>query len=138
MKPTALSLAPAGLLACLLAVPAQACALKAEDGRAVVGDGVQLAWQVVDASGADQSMLPSRHFSLLMRICPANAELQAVDASMPAHRHGMNYQPTLQRLGDGQWRADGLLFHMRGRWELRWDVRADGRSQSLRQAVELP
>lgn len=125
-------------LACLLTLPASACPLTAADGRLVAGDGVQLAWRVVDDGDTGQAISLSRHFSLLVRVCPADAKLQAVDASMPAHRHGMNYRPTLQRVGPGQWRADGLLFHMRGRWALRWDVQADGRTQSLQQAVELP
>ena len=40
-----------------------------------------------------------------------------VDAQMPAHRHGMNYRPTVKALGPGRWRAEGLLFHMAGQWE---------------------
>lgn len=62
-------------------------------------------------------------FRLLARLCPAegggpaaNARL-SVDATMPEHRHGMNYAPTLAQR-DGGLVADGLLFHMAGRWQL--------------------
>jgi cytochrome c peroxidase len=48
-----------------------------------------------------------------------------VDAHMPAHRHGMNYAPKVTALGPGRWRAEGLLFHMPGRWELVFVVDGD-------------
>ena len=41
-------------------------------------------------------------------------------------------------LADGRWRADGLLWHMSGRWELRFDVEVDGVRQRLRHPVQLP
>jgi len=40
-----------------------------------------------------------------------------VDAHMPEHRHGMNYKPEVKRLAPGRWRAEGLMFHMPGKWE---------------------
>lgn len=46
----------------------------------------------------------------------------AVDARMPAHNHGMNLQPRVTAVGAGSFRADGLLFHMPGTWELYVDV----------------
>ena len=48
-----------------------------------------------------------------------------LDAWMPAHRHGMNYRPKLSVIGPGQYRADGLLFHMPGRWELLFELAGD-------------
>lgn len=125
----------------LLAVPAvvaAACPPAAADGTLVSGSGVQAAWRVADAAGIGVS----EHFALFVRLCPATAELLAVDATMPAHRHGMNYRPALKPLGDGRWRVEGLLFHMPGQWELRLDVRLDarlnGQTQALRTTVELP
>jgi hypothetical protein len=47
-----------------------------------------------------------------------------VDADMPAHRHGMNYRTTVTALGDGRFRAEGLMFHMAGRWRLLFDLPA--------------
>ncbi|MFN0216978.1 MAG: FixH family protein [Saprospiraceae bacterium] len=42
-----------------------------------------------------------------------------VDASMPAHKHGMNTVPIVQP-GDapGSYVVQGMLFHMTGRWEI--------------------
>jgi len=71
-------------------------------------------------------------------LCPAAARLLRVDATMPEHRHGMNYRPSVQALGDGVWRVEGLLWHMAGRWELRLDVDAAGAVHTLRQSVTLP
>ena len=42
----------------------------------------------------------------------------AIDAQMPEHRHGMNYRPAVKRTGPGRWRAEGLMFHMPGKWQL--------------------
>jgi hypothetical protein len=124
-------------LAALLAVSrAIACPLSAADGTEVAGAGVQAAWRVAGPPGA--AIEPSRPFSLQVRLCPSTAELLAVDATMPAHRHGMNYRPSLHPLGDGRWRVDGLLFHMAGAWELTWDVRLGERRERLRQSVDLP
>jgi len=45
-----------------------------------------------------------------------------VDATMPEHGHGMNYRPTVTAMGKGRFRADGLLLHMPGRWQLSFAV----------------
>ena len=65
-------------------------------------------------------------FRLLARLCPAEGAGApaprvtrfTVDATMPEHRHGMNYAARLTET-DGGLIADGLLFHMAGRWQLR-------------------
>lgn len=71
-----------------------------------------------------------RHFSVEVALCPDAAgafpELLKVDATMPEHRHGMNYRPTLAATGPGRYRADGLLLHMPGRWEFAFELRAPG------------
>lgn len=67
-----------------------------------------------------------KHFSLDFAVCPrAGAgppDAVRVDAVMPEHRHGMNYRPVVVARGTGLYRADGLMFHMPGRWEIRFDV----------------
>ena len=42
-------------------------------------------------------------------------------ADMPAHGHGMNYQARIIPGADGNYRIQGLLFHMPGEWRLRID-----------------
>ncbi len=42
-----------------------------------------------------------------------------VSGSMPQHRHGLPTQPRVTaELGGGDYRLDGLRFHMRGYWEI--------------------
>ncbi len=55
-----------------------------------------------------------------------------IDADMPAHGHGMNTKPRLTSLGDGKWRAEGMLFHMPGEWELYVYV---GRDKAMERAA---
>lgn len=67
---------------------------------------------------------------------PAADEVR-VDAQMPEHRHGMNYRASVRSLGSGSYRADGLLFHMPGRWDLIFDVRRGNKVQRLSQALQV-
>jgi cytochrome c peroxidase len=50
---------------------------------------------------------------------------------MPEHRHGMNYAPAVKPLGPGRWRAEGLMFHMPGKWEFLFEVRGAGNTDRL-------
>jgi hypothetical protein len=76
-------------------------------------------------------------FVLRVSLCPANAQLLRVDATMPEHRHGMNYRPSIQATGPGQWRVEGLVWHMAGRWELKLDTTLAGAAHTLTQSVTL-
>jgi hypothetical protein len=77
-----------------------------------------------------------RHFSLRGVVC-GPGRLLRVDADMPAHRHGMNYRPSLDLQADGRFLAQGLMLHMPGRWRIRFELEADGRRQWLEQTVDL-
>jgi hypothetical protein len=62
-----------------------------------------------------------------------------IDAWMPAHFHGMLRRPEVIDLGGGHYRAKGMLFHMRGHWQLRFDLLDDnGRRTRATSDVELP
>lgn len=79
-------------------------------------------------------------FALLLNVCTKSgkpAELVAVDAKMPEHRHGMNYRPSIVAAQDGRYRAEGLVFHMPGRWELTFDVRAGEETERLTHDIIL-
>lgn len=78
----------------------------------------------------------SRHFGLRGVLC-GPARLLRVDADMPAHRHGMNYRPTLQWQEAGRFTAQGLMLHMPGRWRIRFEIETQGRRQWLDHTVEL-
>ena len=73
-----------------------------------------------------------RHFSVEAVVCatPPTQGLR-VDARMPEHRHGMNYRPTVAATGPGRYVAQGMMFHMPGRWQLVFDVQRGGRTERL-------
>jgi len=57
----------------------------------------------------------------------ANVDRFSVDATMPKHKHGMNYTPKIINNGNRRYSARGLLFHMPGLWRLEVAFRANGR-----------
>lgn len=76
-----------------------------------------------------------RAFAIEVQVCAkgqaATPNGLRVDAQMPAHRHGMNYRPTVVAEGGGRFRAEGMLFHMPGRWELIFDLDAPGMHERI-------
>jgi hypothetical protein len=82
-----------------------------------------------------------RHFALEMAVCPkagtAAPESVRVDAHMPEHRHGMNYKAQVVAAPGGRYKAEGLMFHMPGRWEILFDVRSGGKTDRLTQSIVL-
>jgi hypothetical protein len=82
-----------------------------------------------------------QHFPIDLAVCPrAGApppDSVRVDAHMPEHRHGMNYKPAVTAETAERYRADGMLFHMPGLWELVVEVRAPGRTERLTRSLEL-
>lgn len=60
-----------------------------------------------------------------------------VDARMPAHFHGMNRVARMVRGEGGSWKAEGLVFHMSGHWELYVDVTQGGRTERAQMDVDL-
>ena len=81
------------------------------------------------------------HFVVDLTVCPLGKASMPrtvrVDASMPEHRHGMNYKTTVVAKGAGRYRAEGLLFHMNGRWEIAFDVMTGNTTERITTAVEL-
>jgi hypothetical protein len=97
-------------------------------------DGVVVVFRTVPAS-----IELGRHFAVEAVLCAdAGAPtLTRVDATMPEHRHGMNYRPTLAPKGDGRYVAEGFLFHMPGRWQLIFDVARGERRSRLTTDLQL-
>lgn len=82
-----------------------------------------------------------RHFALDIVLCPPPGQALpatlAVDADMPAHRHGMNYRTTVRALGNGRYLAEGLMFHMPGRWRVLFEAPAPAGQPPLRLTREI-
>jgi len=123
----------AAFAALLLAAAAQAAACELHGGGARTVDSPRfaLAYRTQPARIA-----VGEHFVVEIAVCPkGNAALPgavAVDAWMPEHRHGMNYKAGVSALGGGRFRAEGLMFHMPGRWEIVFDLGGERLADSLR------
>ena len=56
----------------------------------------------------------------------------AVSGGMPLHNHGLPTRPRVTaELGDGNYRLDGMRFHMAGSWEITLDIVADGTTDTV-------
>jgi hypothetical protein len=61
----------------------------------------------------------------------------AIDATMPAHGHGMNYRPKTEPAGPGRYRFTGLMLHMPGTWRVTFDLTHGPRRTRLTHEVNL-
>lgn len=81
------------------------------------------------------------HFVVDFAVCPRRGarapQSIRVDASMPEHKHGMNYRPGVTQPRAGTYRAEGLLFHMPGRWELTFDIVTGDATQRLATSMNI-
>lgn len=82
-----------------------------------------------------------RHFAVEFTVCAKGGapapESVRVDGYMPEHRHGMNYAAAVKPAGGGRYVADGLMFHMPGRWDFIFEVRAGGKTERLTRGIVL-
>jgi len=111
----------AALTAALLPPCALACEppLRGDGVRTIEGKQHVVAWR------APTPLPLAQFFTLEFAACARNGgalKAPRVDATMPEHGHGMNYRPTVESLGNGRFRASGLLLHMPGRWQLSFTV----------------
>lgn len=114
------------LLAC---AGAQACELP--DAKRLEARSFSLAYRTVPAR------IPvGAHFALEILVCPkAGAAIPVairVDATMPEHRHGMNYKPSISMQGGGRFRSEGWMFHMPGRWEFVFEAGGERFTDNVR------
>ena len=80
-------------------------------------------------------------FDVTVAVAPKNgtaADLNVVvDARMPAHFHGMNRVAKVTRGSGNVWKAEGLVFHMPGHWELYVDITQGGTTERAQMDVDL-
>jgi hypothetical protein len=102
---------------------------EAETHRAPTRNGTFVVWWT-----SDPSPIPfNAPFTLRVWAASAGApDVPLKDASlelaaqMPEHGHGMSRSPRVTPQPDGSVLVEGMLFHMRGHWELLVNVRAAG------------
>ena len=120
------------LVALLVAAPA-ATACELPGGAA---QKIQSGKYLVLYRASPAPLKVGQHFALEFAVCPAPESVR-VDASMPEHKHGMNYRPTVTGSGEGPYRAEGLMLHMAGKWELVFELRARDSVQRVTQTFRL-
>jgi len=114
----------------LLAPAAQACELPGGPAEKLQSAAHTILYRAAPALRAGE------HFALEIAVCPTPDGLR-VDAWMPDHRHGMNYRSSLEALGGGRYRAEGLMFHMAGRWEIFFELRTGEKTERLAHSLRL-
>lgn len=75
-------------------------------------------------------------FTIKACVTDANKQLLAFDdirfdATMPAHKHGMNYRPKVIQEQSGLFRIENILLHMPGRWQLAFELIQAANKQTL-------
>jgi len=60
-----------------------------------------------------------------------------VDASMPAHGHGMNYEPEVSSKNAGHFFVQGFLFHMPGQWRFEFSLGAEAGTRHVYSFVDI-
>ncbi len=99
-------------------------------GYVLESDRYRLSYRTVP-----EKIVIGQHFAIEFVVCPRDGqptpESVRIDATMPEHRHGMNYKPSIKLAGGGRYVAEGLLFHMAGRWEMVFEVRGAGKVDRL-------
>lgn len=111
------------------AVASQECVANAGKRMSSVS-GAPFSVHVLFSNGEVPLNVP---FDVQIEICSDSGAFPshiAVDATMPAHKHGMNYKPKVRRITDNQYVVENLLYHMPGVWRL--EVTAQGSNQSHR------
>jgi len=71
------------------------------------------------------------HVETVNGIPVEDAEI-SVDGGMPAHNHGLPTQPRVtENLGDGDYRVEGLRFHMGGAWQVTFTIESGGEADTV-------
>ena len=121
----------AGAAALVVAGPVLACGESLRGERRTIENSRYAVAYVTSPAAVEVG----RHFVVDFAVCPrAGAPAPQdvrVDANMPEHRHGMNYRASVVRSPAGAYRADGMLFHMPGRWDITFDIVAGNRTDRL-------
>lgn len=109
------------LLSTTLFITPVALACQVTEGQETTAGNIALSYKIIDAP-----VEISQPFSLEIKLCKEDAPLTPkqlrINAGMPAHNHGMNYQPSITKLGDGHYQVDNFVFHMMGNWAFAIDV----------------
>lgn len=117
-----------------------ACPPDATDGTVLKAAELVLAYRPVPNDKPDRIPM-AQHFALEVQLCARHgisaARLHKADATMPEHRHGMNYRPAITPQGGGRFRVEGMMLHMAGHWQLSFEVQAGKETSILTHDVQV-
>ena len=120
------AVALSGLLAC-----GAAAGCELPPGVRVEADRIAISYRTVPAK-----IEVGKPFVLELAACAKKGVLDTrrvrLDATMPEHRHGMNYRVKVEPLAAGGFRSEGWLFHMPGRWEFAFELGGERLTHSVR------
>jgi hypothetical protein len=116
---------------------AVACPVTNSDGKSLVRGNIY----DLSLTTSPAPIKVGEPFALSLVICRKTGQAFSgsvkAEATMPMHKHGMNYQPSVESLGEGRFRLDGYLFHMPGLWRIRFDLRNAGLNERLKLDYQL-
>jgi hypothetical protein len=101
-------------------------------------DGVHtVAWRPIGGGGVPRN----REFDVEVRVsvkgAPRSVQQLAMGGWMPEHHHGLVQLPAVHELAPGNYRVDGMLLHMRGRWQVRVSFVVGGASETVTFDLDL-
>lgn len=94
----------------------------------------------VSMDAGEQEISTGNPLSVDVAICSNDdvaVERFKLDATMPAHGHGMNYVPEIEERGKNQYSANGLFLHMPGKWRFEVSFSADGKTHRFYRDVDI-
>lgn len=127
------------LTACLCASAwAAECTLpgKGGDWSMASEDGVSIAYRAMP-----DGLNAGKFLTIDLRVCGADGAFPSgpprLQATMPMHGHGTNYDPVVKTVEPGRYRVDGLLLHMTGKWRLSFRVPFGSATRRLATDVQV-
>ena len=128
------------VIAFLFILPVHAFAMCGGEEDDLVMEGSSASPYSVTMSTGDQQISTSQQLTIDVTICSKDnvtIEHLKVDATMPAHGHGINYIPKITDKGENRYTASGLLLHMPGMWRLEVTFNADGSTHRFIRDIEI-
>lgn len=113
-----------------------ACTVSADDHTIVEDDRLTIGMML-----QPNNLVVGQLFSLAITVCdtdktPFIGTIKA-SATMPAHNHGMNYQPSFHMTSPGQFLGTGFVFHMPGLWRLQLALQSKSQKYTVEHDFQL-
>ena len=128
--------AAALLTSCLWALPAAACPSADAGFRRLASAEAEVAYR-----WDPEQLKVGRFFIAEVVACrsPDGGPVSdiRIDATMPAHGHGMNYRPAATRTAPGHYKFTGLMLHMPGTWRFTIDLLQGAKRTRLTEDISL-